>query len=334
MKKYPLVIFTTVGTLLMLLYQPLFELFQTRNLEQAAKDLGWAALFFLPYLAVYLVNHYFIIPKYIFQEKNNKKFWIVNLLIFFIFYVLKILTRHFFGEYDWIEFVTLLLPNVMVVFMIVGTSLGIRYYLKSVEDMEKEKENQKAELQWLKNQLNPHFLFNTMNNISSQIYTNPDEAQENLSRLSGVLRYALYETAAERVPLSGEVDFMYDYITLMKMRCSEKTKVTVDFPNNIRSEKILPLLYISLIENAFKHGVSNTKDSFVDISLKKNANTLVFCVKNSNFPKKQENRSGSGIGLENLKRRLELAYFGNYTFTYSLISADVFQAQLVLNIEK
>ena len=199
-----------------------------------------------------------------------------------------------------------------------GTAIGIRYYMKSVEDLEKERENQQAELQWLKNQLNPHFLFNTMNNISSQIYTNPDEAQENLSRLSEVLRYALYETATDRVPLHGEIDFMKNYIALMALRCSDKTTVTTDFPVQTNDAKILPLLYISLIENAFKHGISNKEESFVRISLKQFQGKLVFEAENSNFPKKQENRSGHGIGIGNLKRRLELAYPDKHSFTYGL----------------
>ncbi len=330
MKKNSILIFTTVGTLLMLLYQPLWDFFSNHDIESAIQNLGWATLFFLPFLAVYFLNHFWLIPKYIFKEKNTKKFWGINLIVFLCFYVIKVAIIYFFVNHDFAETFGPLLPNVMFFFMIIGTALGISYYLKSVEDLEKEKENQKAELQWLKNQLNPHFLFNTMNNISAQIYTNPDEAQENLSRLSAVLRYALYETQVEKVPLEGEIEFMEDYISLMKLRCSEKTTVTVDFDCKTSGVKILPLLYVSLIENAFKHGISNNEESCIKVSLKNSAENLHFTVENSNFPK-NENRSGSGIGLENLKRRLELAYDGNYKFS-SGVTDGIYISKLIIKL--
>jgi sensor histidine kinase YesM len=328
MKKNSLLVVTVVGTVLMLLYQPVCDFFSNHDIEQAFKTLGWATLFFLPFLLVYLVNHFFLIQKYIFKEKNTKKFWFVNLIVFLFVYALKMSIRKFMADFEWTEVFLLLLPNITVVYMIIGMSLGIKYYLKSVEDLEKEKENQKAELQWLKNQLNPHFLFNTMNNISSQIYVNPDEAQENLSRLSEVLRYALYETGAERVELYGEIEFMENYIYLMKLRCSDKTTVKIDFPKTASSIKILPLLYISLIENAFKHGVSNKLESFIEISLKINDKKLIFSSINSNFAKTAQNRSGHGIGLENLKRRLDLAYKDKYLFKYGVDSNGNFETRL------
>jgi LytS/YehU family sensor histidine kinase len=111
---------------------------------------------------------------------------------------------------------------------------------------------------------------------------------------------------------------MKNYIALMALRCSDKTTVTTDFPVQTNDAKILPLLYISLIENAFKHGISNKEESFVRISLKQFQGKLVFEAENSNFPKKQENRSGHGIGIGNLKRRLELAYPDKHSFTYGL----------------
>jgi len=148
--------------------------------------------------------------------------------------------------------------------------------------------------------------------------------------LSAVLRYALYETQVEKVPLEGEIEFMEDYISLMKLRCSEKTTVTVDFDCKTSGVKILPLLYVSLIENAFKHGISNKEESFIKVSLKNSAENLDFTVENSNFPK-NENRSGSGIGLENLKRRLELAYDGNYKFS-SGVTDGIYISKLIIKL--
>lgn len=331
MKKNAITIFATCGTLFLLLFQPVREIVINKNYDAALSHLGWALLIFLPFFAIYYVNHFYAIPKFLLTENNTRKFWIFNLLFFLVvFFIKSIIQNAISDDLTWSNSLFLLIPNIMMSFLVIGTSLGIKYYLKNVEDLKKEKERQKAELQWLKNQLNPHFLFNTMNNISGQIYTNPDEAQENLSRLSDVLRYALYETAADKVPIQGEIEFMENYICLMKLRCSNKTTVNVDFQDIKTDLKILPLLYVSLIENAFKHGVSNKTESFIDILLKQDDKKLIFVSKNSNFPKSTENRSGHGIGLENLKRRLELAYNNSYSFNYG-VEGEVFVSKLEIN---
>ena len=331
MKKHIVLIFTSLGVLLMLMYRPLWELFVSGNTAAAAANLHWTLMHSAPFILVFYVCYIWLIPVFLFENKL-KTFWVANLLVFIAIFLIKFPILQLFNPVEFKGYVTFFIPNLLTDFLVVGTAIGIRYYLKSVEDLEKERENQKAELQWLKNQLNPHFLFNTMNNISSQIYTNPDEAQENLARLSEVLRYALYETAADRVPLYGEVEFMENYIYLMKLRCSEKTSVITDFPTHDTGIKILPLLYISLIENAFKHGISNKEESFIKITLKKSNNQLIFDVENSNFPKKQENRSGHGIGIGNLKRRLELAYPDKYKFSYGLTKDGNYQARLAVDV--
>ncbi|MBQ1698494.1 MAG: histidine kinase [Bacteroidales bacterium] len=332
MKKHIALIFASLGVLLMLLYRPLWELFVTGNTFAAMGNLNWTVMHAAPFIIAFYVCYIWLIPVYLFENKH-KTFWAANLVVFLAIFFMKFPILQLFNPVNLNGYLTFLIPNLLTDFLVVGTAIGIRYYIKSVEDLEKERENQQAELQWLKNQLNPHFLFNTMNNISSQIYTNPDEAQENLARLSDTLRYALYETASDRVPLHGEIEFMENYIYLMKLRCSDKTTVVTDFPTLTAEIQVLPLLYISLIENAFKHGISNKEESFIKIALKIENNKLIFEVENSNFPKKQENRSGHGIGIGNLKRRLELAYPDKYKFTYGLNKDGNYQARLTVDIE-
>ena len=332
MKKHIALIFASLGVFLMLVYRPLWELFVNGNTLAAIGNLNWTVMHAAPFIIAFYVCYIWLIPELLFKNKL-KLFWIANVLLFLAIFLVKFPILRLFSDLDFNGYLTFLIPNLLTDFLVIGTAIGIRYYMKSVEDLEKERENQQAELQWLKNQLNPHFLFNTMNNISSQIYTNPDEAQENLSRLSEVLRYALYETATDRVPLHGEIEFMKNYIALMKLRCSDKTTVTTDFPLQTTGIKILPLLYISLIENAFKHGISNKESSFVKISLKQFKGKLLFEAENSNFPKQQENRSGHGIGIGNLRRRLELAYPDNHSFTYGLNGDGNYLARLEVKVE-
>ena len=183
---------------------------------------------------------------------------------------------------------------------------------------EEKQKHTEAELEWLKNQLNPHFLFNTLNNISSLIQIDASHAQEAIAQLSDLLRYAMYETRRGTVPLESEVEFMQNYIDLMKLRCNEKTTVHAWFTVANPSTQIAPLLFISLIENAFKHGVSSGRTSNIDISLTADNRLLTFVCDNTNYPKDSQNRSGSGIGIENTKRRLSLIYHDRYTWEQSL----------------
>lgn len=183
---------------------------------------------------------------------------------------------------------------------------------------EEKQKHTEAELEWLKNQLNPHFLFNTLNNISSLVQINADQAQDSIAQLSDLLRYAMYETRHEKVPLKGEIEFMQNYIDLMKLRCNEKTTVNSQLPTPNAQLSIAPLLFISLIENAFKHGVSSGRESQINISLTTDERQLTFVCDNTNYPKDDQNRSGSGIGVENTKRRLELIYHDRYSWEQSL----------------
>ena len=206
--------------------------------------------------------------------------------------------------------------------LVIGCAVGFRYIVRwgdmQMRLKEERQKNAEAELAWLKNQLNPHFLFNTLNNISSLVQIDQDTAQESIGQLSDLLRYTLYESNHELVPVEGEIEFMNNYIELMRLRCNELATVEVDLRIPIKPMRIVPLLFISLIENAFKHGVNSRKSSFVRIRFKAEGDDLVFTCENSDHPKPDVNRSGSGIGLENLRRRLDLAYPGRYRYDQEL----------------
>lgn len=189
---------------------------------------------------------------------------------------------------------------------------------KSLQQAEEQKT--KAELDNLKNQINPHFLLNTLNNIYALIAINQDKAQEAVHQLSRLLRHLLYENQDNFIAASKEVEFLKEYVNLMKLRLSPNCKVT--FNSTISEDeriKIAPLLLISLVENAFKHGVSPVKDSFITIDISQDPSAITCLIQNSCFPKGAEDKSGSGIGLSQVQSRLDLLYKGKYSWEKGVV---------------
>ena len=170
-------------------------------------------------------------------------------------------------------------------------------------------EKQAAELNYLRSQTNPHFLFNTLNNIYSLARDKIDLAPESILRLSKILRFMLYETGGAYIAIEQELKIISDYIALEKLRYDESLRINFNYDIEDMKQALPPLLLMPLVENAFKHGVSETRDQpFVDIHLSVNKRQLIFVVKNSTeaFP---VNRSvKENIGLSNLRRQLELLY--------------------------
>ncbi len=295
-----------------------------------------ATLLFILWL-VFATNNYLLVPK-IYDSKWHPKlskwiFWVINM----VFIVL--LNSEVFGngprgggahdgtDQPWFVGMRIGIYLFGVVWMainyaMIGLAFGRRSYLKQQQVknqlIEEQQKNTEAELAWLKNQLNPHFLFNTLNNISSLTQIDPDMAQDKIGQLSDLLRYALYETKEEFVDINGELEFMQNYIDLMSLRCGPNVDIQTSFNIQNTSRKIAPMLFLSPIENAFKHGVSSNKQSFIHITLKDDDNTLTFTCENSNYPKSDKNRSGSGIGVENMQRRLQLIYPNHYQFEQKL----------------
>ena len=272
---------------------------------------------------VFAINYYLLVPKLLFSQKNR----FPKRILFVILQVAKII----FLDLGCISFVTTLdgfvakigsysfvgLWAILNIAMI-GLAIGRRYYEQKVALKEKlldeQRKHTEAELAWLKNQLNPHFLFNTLNNISSLVQINPDEAQDKIGQFSDLLRYALYETKHQMVPLQGEIEFMDNYIALMSLRCGSNVEIKTNYQVLDSTLEIAPMLFLSPLENAFKHGVSSSNPSFIHISFRTEKGKISFNCENSNYPKDNHNRSGSGIGIENLKRRLELLYHNHYCY--------------------
>ena len=149
--------------------------------------------------------------------------------------------------------------------------------------------------------------------------------------MSDLLRYAMYESDKPTVPLGKEVEFMQNYISLMNLRCNDRTKVETVFDIASPSAPIAPLLLVSLIENAYKHGISSNRPSFIHISLIENNGSLAFLCDNSNYPKDKADNSGNGIGLANMKRRLEILYAERYSWEQS-IEHDIYHIKISIKL--
>ena len=190
----------------------------------------------------------------------------------------------------------------------------IRFKWATAEQKLRESEAAKteAELKNLRSQINPHFLLNTLNNIYALTAIDQTKAQEAIQQLSKLLRHMLYDNQEPFVALQDEILFLENYVSLMKIRLSQEVDVT--FVKNVRDpyQKVAPLLFISLVENAFKHGISPTEHSFVHLTMMEDGTRLCVTIENSYHPKNKQDRSGHGIGLKQVQRRLELAYPGRY----------------------
>lgn len=197
----------------------------------------------------------------------------------------------------------------------VGTLLCLAMKWQKAEAARREMEIQKteAELKNLRNQINPHFLLNTLNNIYALISFDQSKAQKAVLSLSALLRQMLYGTQKNAINLKEEADFITHYVDLMRIRTGENVNIKLNIsipPSN--DIFIAPVILISLVENAFKHGISPTMTSFISINLFSDGEKIEFEIKNSNFPKNNSDKSGHGIGLKQVAKRLDLAYKDKY----------------------
>ncbi|MGE9312950.1 sensor histidine kinase [Niabella sp. CJ426] len=192
-----------------------------------------------------------------------------------------------------------------------------------------------SELNFLKGQLHPHFLFNSLNNLYALSLNNSPQTPEVVLGLSNILRYILYECASEQVLLKRDIEILSDYISLEKLRYEKRLELNVNMTSPANDVKISPLLMLPLVENAFKHGAAETTETpWIDIDLYIHENTMIFKVANSKPEQpiiNNGNQQFNGIGLRNLQQRLDLLYPGRHTFTY-LDEADCFIAELNIQL--
>ena len=301
----------------------------------------------LTFMTVFYINYFVLIDRMLFRKRLGR-FVLFNLLLIAAFNLVEHLWHEVFRLYFIPEtprggnrgnpppvYFFVLWKSVQMA-LVVGLSVAIKmtanWFRSEAEKQEIEKARTQAELDSLKSQLNPHFLFNTLNNIYALIGVNPPQAQYAVHSLSHMLRYVLYDNNQNLIPLDKEFAFMRNYVELMSLRLTDRVAMTVDIPEDGMGYRVAPLLFITLVENAFKHGVSATEDSFVRISLHiVRDHTLACTVENSYFPKTDGDRSGSGIGLNNLRKRLNLIYPNRHILRTERLG-DTYVSQLIINL--
>ena len=281
-------------------------------------------------MVVFYINYFWLVPRY-YIRGNHPRYYIINIISFVVFLIFLHLWmdwgHHIFNDtpphkhaVDFVENHKAWFFSIRDIFnMTFAAAMGAmlrlseNWHKSEVARQEAEKERTKAELSNLRSQIKPHFMLNTLNNIYALTSFSPERAQKAIEQLSSLLRHILYENERSEISINDEIDFIGNYISLMRLRVTNNVDINfvTDIPEDCNT-MIAPMIFISLVENAFKHGISPTKPSFIHISISVSNNTVKCLIKNSNYPKLENDKSGHGIGLKQVGRRLELAYSGRY----------------------
>ena len=228
-------------------------------------------------------------------------------------------------DFQPIDPLPMLGPGELVAFfgglLLMGMNLGVKLYFMSQRDRERQKiidqRNLEQQMEYLKYQVNPHFFMNTLNNIHALVDIDPERAKTTIVELSKMMRHILYEGSKKLIPLTREMEFLNLYVQLMRLRYTRKVHINVDVPPQLPELKLPPLMLIIFVENAFKHGISYREESFIDIKLRVENKRLLFSCCNSKPTQVQRTNEKGGMGLQNVRQRLELLYDDDYTLDIS-----------------
>ena len=273
-----------------------------RNINTITNFL-WMGLFYL--------NAYVLIPRLFYKRKYLQ----YALVLFAGFYIIMLLHGALFKPLvtgRTFNFMSSSVHNIIPFLFTIFVSATYKTFTDRMqlekETNERRQENLKTELSFLRSQISPHFLFNVMNNIAAMIRLKSDELEPTVHKLSSLMQYMLYETDEEKVLLQSEIENLQSYIGLQQQRFSEKLKLHVSLNVKENWHAIEPMLLIPFVENAFKHGTGIVQNPEIEIELKAEKDQLYFIVKNRFIQTETVKDKTSGIGLANVKRRLELLY--------------------------
>ena len=300
-----------------------FVLFVVRNNDRFTTQgiLVLFVLYGLINISLFYINYLILIPRFL--DRKNYAVYAMAVLIVVIGYGLAkygvgrifpndVLLRNSTNIIGfWSYFISTVITSLMFIFLSIVLKFSIAWFLN--ERIQRDLENQRltAELAFLKSQINPHFLFNSLNSIYSLAYQKSDNTPGAILKLSEIMRYMLYESNDNKVALEKELQYLQNYIDLQKIRFGKNAFIDFKIEGVVGDQRIVPLLLIAFIENAFKHGVANDAATAIQLLIRIDATTLYFFIRNK---KHANNRDAvGGIGLSNVKRRLDLLYPRKYS---------------------
>ena len=353
----------------LLFVAPILSLY-VRSVSGSAVAFDWGEVFivwrkFAVYLALFLVHNFLLAPLLVHGHRRVAYFSIIAVLIVaFSVYQCNSrpdmkkptedrppmeqadghrphrMPRHkdvpppIVGERD--------IMAIVVFILMLGANLGIKGYFRSREDRKRliqlEHENLEQQLEYLRYQINPHFFMNTLNNIHALVDIDPEKAKDTIVELSKMMRFVLYEGNKQGVPLSREMDFIRHYVTLMQLRYTDKVRIDIDLPTEVPDRQVPPLILITFIENAFKHGVSYQHNSFIEAKVLVEHDKLHFSCRNSvaETTKRTSDQTTTsqqgGVGLANVRKRLNLLYGNRFSLTIHN-DANVYSVELSLPLK-
>ncbi|MBO7235784.1 MAG: sensor histidine kinase [Alistipes sp.] len=291
----------------------------------------------LPYFIIFLINNYILAPFLLLRHRYIWYLFSVIILVFAIFGNIELI--HFRERVGDISITELRWYwNMLFGAVLAGVNSLIKLYYQTLYTAQRmaiiEKEAIESQMEYLKYQINPHFLMNTLNNIHAMIDFDSDMAKQSVVELSHMLRHLLYDSSEKITTLDKEVDFIDSYIKLMRIRYIDEVNIEFNKPDIVlcRKIKLPPLLLIVLVENAFKHGISYNSNSFIKIDILVFENELSCIVTNSRHDKGEESTEHSGIGLNNITKRLELLFGNRSTLTIDDSDTKRYTVELVIPI--
>lgn len=296
-----------------------------------------------PYLLIFIIHNSLIAPRLSLRKHRYVWYLVVNLLtITAVFSLVAIYEKY--APYDTEPYILngkasftdlAIYWNILLGFFMTGLNMGIKLLYRSLRDEQQmeelKRQNLQAEMDYLRYQINPHFFMNTLNNIHALIDIDTEYAKSAVIELSKMMRYVLYESGSETISLKKDIQFIENYIELMRIRYDSSIDICLDYPATIPNKvAIPPLLLIVFVENAFKHGVSYNHASFIHIRIGYRDDAVTAVISNSRHEKSRPGTTG--IGLENVKKRLALIYQDNYTLSIDDSDPAVYTVKLIIPI--
>lgn len=292
-------------------------------------------------MAVAYLNYFIFLPRFLEHKKFTRyllEFAIPFILITFVrVHLQRYMVDGYTHEIEYF-YSNMYVVQITATTLFVVIFVGLLRFAKDwfeLENKKREMENEKlmAELNFLKAQINPHFLFNTLNNLYYLAYTKSDNTTEVIAKLSQMMRYMIYESNHTQVQLSREIEYMQSYVSLERLRLNNQIPIQFKVEGLTETVKIAPFILITFLENAFKHGVSgNNPNAWVNLSIAVNGKECTCVVENSKIQSVTSDGEKSGIGLQNVKRRLELSYPGLHQLQVT-DTTDTYRVELKLTLD-